>query len=300
MKKILFALIAAAALAAPAQQPAALPSSVFGLSVRFEHLEFVRGEPIVVTGTLRNNSRTAFIVDDYGDYKNNEISVYVRDMSSRSLLTPRDGVSGSMVPQFTVTPGSEKRFSLNLREIYDFKRQGLYHATVIVRRGEEKVVSKPIAFTIVEGIELYSAIQALSSDEAHPVRFSLLCWERDKRRDLFARLTDPLYPDRVLSFASLGATVSVGNPSVSFGNDDTVTVVQQISRDRYSRTVLGLDGRTFEILARDDNMMSADAVLENMNIRMATEQLMQGSGKASPEAGRKGFTERHKKTEEKK
>ncbi len=300
MKKILFTLLSVAALAAPAQQPAAQPSSVFGLSVRFEHLEFVRGEPIVISGSLRNNSRAAFIIDDYGDYKNNGISVYVRDMTSRSLLTPRDGVSESMVPRFTVTPGSEKQFSLNLRDVYDFKRQGLYHATVIVRRGEEMVVSKPIAFTIVEGIELQSAVRALSADETHPIRFSLLCWERDKRRDLFARITEPGHPDRVLGFASLGATVSVGNPSVLFGDDDTVTVVQQISRDRYTRTVLGFADRRFEILERDDNMMSADAVLENMNIRMATEQLMQGSGKTQPEAGRKGFSERHRKAEEKK
>lgn len=301
---VLFALLCGST---PAQQPVVLQkpsvpgmaapdqaSVVLTVSARMEQLEFVRGENLTLIGTVRNRSRAAFVVDDYGPYLKNLIQVFVRDADTQRLLRPKIDIEKSSVRSLTVLPGEAKEFRLDLRDVYEFPNHGRFQVTTSISRGEESSATKPVSFTVVDGMEFGSAMHALSSDERRPLRFTLLYWDRNKEEHIFLRVTDPAADGRIVSFVTLGNVVRVKEPTLAFGADDTVTVVQQVSRDHFTKTRIAFS-RTgaATILARDENILSADAVSEQAATRAVADHLLEADAKRQSES-KGGFFSRHK------
>ena len=264
----------------------------FQISLRTDRLEFVRGEAVTVSGTIRNVSQFAFVVDDYGPYLANTVTVYLRNSATGRLLLPRDGAPRSAIPTLTLLPGETRPFSIALAESFDLPPQGLFQATVVVARGEEQVASSPVAFSIVDGIEFGAAWHARAAEPDRRLRYALLYWERDKHESLYLRVTDPARGDRVLGFVSLGALVRVAEPTLRFLPDDVVEVVNQISRDRFARTRIDASGPELRILDRDDRWLNPEAVAEQVKTRMISDRLDRADAEKKEKEG--GFFSRHK------
>ncbi|MBQ9726883.1 MAG: hypothetical protein IJV65_05180 [Kiritimatiellae bacterium] len=287
LSALLAALAAAAALRAPAQTP--VVSATLKVQASPAQLDFVRGEPIRIDGKIANEGNAPLIVDDYGPYLDNPVKVYVREASGGRLLDPRRGAPASAVERLTVRPGETKDFSLDLRETYDLSRTGRYHAEVFVYRGPGEVaVSRKISFSIVEGVEIGSSVRALARDQRRPLRFALLCMDRNKRQELFLRVTDAAEPARVVAFVSLGSLVRIAEPSMGFGPDDTVTVVQQVARDRYARTRIDFSGDVPVIAERDDNLLSMESVQADINTRLLMSRIAEAEAAKKPKEERRG------------
>ena len=278
------ALLLAAALAAPRAAAAEKPfvSAALSVEASMAQLEFVRGEPILLEGKIANAGTGPFIIDDYGPYAENAVRANVREAESGRLLDPRPDAPASLVPEMTLPGGQSKPFSVDLRRACDLSRTGRYHVDVFVNRGPETAVSRVLSFSIVEGVEIGYATRALSSDPRRPLRFALLYMDRNKRQELFLRVTDPSRGSRIVSFVSLGSLVRVAEPTMSFGPDDVVTIVQQISRDRYARTRIDFSGGTARVADRDDSFVSLDSIREDANTRLLVSRI------ADAEAARDG------------
>ena len=150
------------------------------------------------------------------------------------------------------------------------------------------------AFVAVEGMEFGSAMHALSSNERRPLRFTLLYWDRNKEEKIFLRVTDPAAEDRIVSFVTLGNVVRVKEPTLAFGDDDTATVVQQVSRDHYTRTRISFARNgAATIVGRDENILSDDAVSEQIATRAVADRLLEADSKRK-DNGKGGFFSRHK------
>ena len=282
-------LAAASALRASAADATPVVSATLKVQASPARLDFVRGEPIRLDGKIANEGAAPFIVDDYGPYLENAVKVYVREASGGRLLDRRRGAPASAVPRLTVRPGETKEFSADLRESYDLSRTGRYHAEVFVYRGEGEVaVSRRLSFSVVEGVEIGSAVRALARDERRPLRFALLYTDRDKRQELFLRVTDATDPLRVVAFVSLGTLVRLSDPSMGFGPDDTVTIVQQITRDRFARTRIDFSGDTPIIKERDDNLLSMESVQEDINTRLIMSRIAEAEAAKNPKTERRG------------
>ena len=298
MKRLLpLALLLATALPSPAQEEPVVSATLHVVQVLMSQLEFVRGEPIVLEGKLANQGTGPFIVDDYGPYLKNTVKVYVREAANGRLLDQRAGAPASLVDSLTVRPGEVKSFSVDLRRAYDLSRTGRYHAEVFVNRGPETALSRAVSFSIVDGVEIASSVRALSRDQRRLLRFSLLYMDRNKRQELFLRVTDPTNPANVVAFVSLGAVVRVAEPTMGFGPDDTVTVVQQISRDRYARTRIDFSGETPKIAERDDSLLSMEAVQEDINTRLLMSRLVEAETAGQSQEKKGVFGRRTTRTE---
>ena len=296
MKRIALAVLAFAAAAAPAQETP-VASATLQVQALMKQLEFVRGEEIVLDGKIANAGTAPYIVDDYGPYVKNTVKVYLRDAATGRLLDARPGAPDSLVPSLVVRPGETAPFSLDLREAYDLSRTGRYHAEVFVARGSEIAVSRTLSFSIVDGVEIDAAVRALSRDERRPFRFSLVYQDRNKRQELFLRVSDPAPGGRVVSLVSLGSLVRVAEPTMAFGPGDLVTVVQQISRDRYARTRIDFAGDAPRIVERDDGLVSMESVQEDINTRLLMSRLVEAESSGQKD-GKKGvFGRRTTRTE---
>ena len=263
---LLLAALAAAPRAAAAEKP--FVSAALSVEASMAQLEFVRGEPILLEGKISNAGSGPFIVDDYGDYLANVVRANVREAESGRLLDPRPDAPRSLVEDFTLPAGRTKPFSADLRRACDLSRTGRYHADVFVCRGPETAVSRVLSFSIVEGVEIGYATRALSSDPRRPLRFALLYMDRNKRQELFLRVTDPARGGAIVSFVSLGSLVRVAEPTMSFGPGDMVTVVQQISRDRYARTRIDFPDGAARVVERDDSFVSLQSIRDDANARL--------------------------------
>ena len=297
MKPSALALLLAAALAAPAQDAPVVSATLHVPQVLMSQLEFVRGEPIVLDGKIANRGTAPFIVDDYGPYLQNSVKVYVRDTANGLLLDQRPGAPASLVESLTVRPGDTKDFSIDLRKAYDLFRTGRYHAEVFVCRGPEVALSRPVSFSIVDGVEISSGLRTLARDQRRPLRFALLYMDRNKRQELFLRVTDPARPGLVVAFVSLGAVVRVAEPTMAFGPADTVTIVQQISRDRYVKTTIDFTGESPRIAERDDSLLSMEAVQEDINTRLLMSRLVEAETSGSTQDKKGVFGRRTTRTE---
>ena len=291
---VFLAVLAASAFRAAAADDAPVVSATLKVQALPAQLDFVRGEPVRLDGKIANEGTVPFIVDDYGPYLANTVKIYVREASGGRLLDPRRGAPASVVRRMTVRPGETKDFSADLRETYDLSRTGRYHAEVFVSRGSEVAVSRRLSFSVVEGVEISHSVRALARDQRRPLRFSLLYTDRDKRQELFLRVTDASDPLRVVAFVSLGTLVRLADPSIGFAPDDTVTIVQQVTRDRYARTRIDFSGDMPVIKERDDNLLSMESVQEDINTRLLMSRIAESEAAKKPADGRHGVFGRQK------
>ena len=286
----------AALLAAAAFLPgraAAEVSTTLSIGIKADRSEFVRGEDVTLTGVVRNTGSVAFIVDDYGPYLANRIRLYLRDAATGRLIDPRPGAPASAVPSLTVKPGEEKTFAIRVGTCYDLPRHARVQATAVIERGEsETAASRAAAFTVVEGMEFSSVVRTLPGDERRAFRFTLLYWARDQVEDIFLRVTDPAQDGRIVGFASLGTVVRVAEPSMTVDADGVVTIVHQISRDRFARTRLDASSFPLVLLDRNDNFLSRDAVSERIATRLVSERIEAREAEKADEGG--GLFRRHR------
>ena len=146
---------------------------------------------------------------------------------------------------------------------------------------------RTIAFSIVEGIEIVSARNALGSNESRPLRFALLYWERSKRQDLFLRISDPANHNRTVGFVSLGPVVRVSEPTMTFQGTSAVTIVQQTGRDHYARTVIDTSRLPLRVTSREDNLLSGEAFQQELNRRIISDRIRERE-RTSPGEKRRG------------
>jgi hypothetical protein len=285
-------LLAAAAALLPGRAAAAV-STTLAIGIRADRSEFVRGEDLTISGVLRNTGSSAFIVDDYGPYLQNRIRLYLRDAATGRLIDPRPGAPASAVPSLTVRPGEEKPFTIHVGTCYDLPRHARVQATAVVERGDdESAASHPVAFTLVEGIEFTSDVRTLPGDDRRLFRFELIYWARDQVENIFLRVSDPAQDGRVVGFASLGTVVRVAEPSMTFDAKGVVTIVNQISRDRFAKTRIDASSFPLRILERNANLLSADAVSERIATQLVSERVDAQKSEKTEES--RGLFSRHR------
>lgn len=300
---LLLCTAATAAFALPASVPEPAVSPFLSVSVRMEKSEFVRGEPVRLVGTVRNSGNTAFIVDDYGDWLRNTVKAYVFDGETGRMIMPRRDAPRSAVPELAVLPGAEKEFSVDLSTVCDLPPTGRFQAAAIVTCGgaggapDENAGSRRVSFSVVEGIELKAATR-VRNDAGVPrtLRFSLVYWDQAARQNLFLRVSDAASGD-IVAFYRLGAFLRVADPSLSFGEGDTATVVQQVSRDHFAKTVVSFAHGAERVVSRDDNLVSADAFSDAISSRIVNERVDRVMRERAEEKKRGFFSRRTTRTE---
>lgn len=251
-------LVAAAATAATAQS--------LQLNVSLEYDSFVLNEAVTLSVAVTPLGVAPFIVDDYGDYKQNTLSVILRH-ETEGFIDPfrQDPPFGAFMAQ----SGKPETLTCKLNDWFPLFRQGRYTVQVVAKRGSESVASPLVTFQIVKGLELSSTVRILPDQERQARRYTLLYWPRQQREELFLRIED-VSDGNAIALFRLGRVMRVEPPRIEFGADGRVTVVHQIARDRFVRTVLLSDADNLDVVEQkqlvDPNQSAlARSLLESRN-----------------------------------
>lgn len=214
------------------------------LDVSLECDSFVLNEAVTLSLSITPLGVAPFIVDDYGDYKQNTLSIILRH-EGEGFIDPfrADPPFGTVM----AAPGHAEKVTCKLNDWFPLFRQGRYTVQVVARRGAESVASPLVSFQIVNGLEISSTVRILPNQERKARRYTLLYWPRQQREELFLRVED-VAEGNVVALFRLGRVMRVEPPRIEFGANGRVTVVHQVSRDRFVRTVLLSDAENLDVV----------------------------------------------------
>lgn len=254
------------------------------VSLETKHREFIDGESLAVGLRIANRGNTPFIVDTYGKFKENSVTLYVRN-NAGLLLFPQN--EPKQLEQIMVEPGDRQDFFVNLDDVFGRLPQGKYSVHAILINGDAKTSSELVNFEVVKGIEilkLKSLREGLIANEF--LSYSLLYWVRDGGEQLFLRI-DNLRTGKLYDFVQLGNLVRVAKPSIRFLPQNVVEILHQNSRDNFIKTRISVGGDSCVLLTRD-KVINPSAIKEAETLRRAQDAIR------NEESSEKGFLRRHK------
>ena len=120
-------------------------------------------------------------------------------------------------PALSVPPGETSSVTVNLLPWFLIRDSGEYRVTAVVSIGGNRIVSRPVAFTVVNGVMIWERrfIAPPASDDAsqtpRPRHYSLLIQRRDDRQVLYVRIQNP-EAGRVYCTTPVGSIVNFGEP----------------------------------------------------------------------------------------
>lgn len=216
------------------------------LDASLECDSYVQFESVTLTLRVQNFGATPFIVDDYGDYRNNSVSIVLRHEATGYQEQARAGMPfGALM----VTQQQSVTIACNINEWFSLQREGKYSVQVFAKRGGETFASKILVFSIVRGLILSTESHMLPGSDTKARVYTLLYWPRKQREDLFLRVTE-VPSDNVVALFRLGPLVRYVPPRLEFPEEGRMSVLQQIGRDRFVRTLFRSDASGIEVLER--------------------------------------------------
>lgn len=242
--------------------------AIFGLNVmaKLDNVEYVFAESIPLIVTIQNPGSKAYIIDDYPPYDANAFMVAMRTQDGRVIL-PRKGQSPAI--ECTLKPGESTTFTVDLVQIFGPLPEGHYLLSAIAKRGQSDFSSQIVPLTIVNGIEIGSAMRPKPGYDNIALQYTLLYWARSGKEYLFLRIVEKP-SDAIYGFAKLGSVVRLAQPRIDFGEGGLSTVTYQTARDRFMRVTFDASGPTLR-LVESQPMISAVAIAE----AQATERAME-------------------------
>ena len=267
--------LAATVTAAQAQQTAGLK-----VEASLEFTEYIVYEAIPLTVTISNPGSSAFIIDDYGAYTQNWVTVYVRDRRGNLILPPKDK---KFVDTLSIKSGESQTVTIRVNDFYNMEDQGRYQISVVVNRGEAQASSRLISISVVSGIKVGSATRVKEGYDNVTLEHTLLYWARGGKEHLFLRVIEQP-SGNLFGFAHLGNIVRIAQPKIEFGPNNTAIVTHQTSRDKFLHTTV--DFSKDSPVGDQQNMVSADAVREEIVTRHVTRQIGE---KANEQPEQRGF-----------
>ena len=227
------------------------------LDVGLASESYVLCESVPLTLRIQNFGASPYIVDDYGEYQNNTVSIVLRHESDGFQEQAREGMPfGALM----VSSQQAQTLTCNLNDWFPLLRQGKYTVQVFAKRGAEAVSSKLLVFSIVKGLDIVTETHMLPGSDTKARRYTLLYWPRKQQEDFFLRVEE-VPGDGVVALFSLGPVVRYFQPRLEFGEDGRMSVLHQIGRDRYVRTVFQSDASTLEVVERQQLVDPNQAVM---------------------------------------
>ncbi len=202
-----------------------------GLSL--ESRSFMKGESVALKVVVRNESDTPLVFNEV--YRNAEMFVAVYRTPLRS-----DPTFQALDREFVIMPEDDAEELVELTSLGNLYEAGGYAVQVQVRYDGNRYTSRPLAFDIVQGIELASLRRSLSGYAGRKIYYSLRYCSRDGSEYAFLVVSDP---DKGITYGTLklGPIVRIHPPAMKFDADGSLVVVHQSGRERFSRSVIRAD-----------------------------------------------------------
>ena len=205
------------------------------VGLKLEHSATLRFEPVRVFITIYNNDSRPLIIGAEGT--NLQLNAVV-ETQARDLLKPTRGQP--LCSKLHVRAEGQEMIMRQLDGRFDLTDIGRYTIKVQARWQGLIYESNEVTLDVVEGLILETTERHLSGYTDHLRRYTLRYWKRNKVEHLFLRVEEP---SRYLTYGvyDLGRVVRVSRPMLRVDQDGKVTVVHQLGKDCFKRSIFQSD-----------------------------------------------------------
>lgn len=231
---------AAPAFAAVLMAGTALPAAaqLVAIDLRPKHSSYVVGEPVAVQLVIENHGAQPIVIGEHEAFANNHVFFEIRDAPNEFLAKRHPG---KIIEELDLEFGEALTTEIDLGRHYRLLQPRRYYVRAVLISNDRRYVSGEQVFEVVPGIALARHKQVMRVAEGVIERdFTLVYWSRADREDAFLKVVDQ--PGSVTwATLNLGSIVRVKAPTMRAGDDNTVLIDFQASRDVLITSVIRSD-----------------------------------------------------------
>lgn len=217
------------------------------VAIRFQHKSYLQFEAITATVTVHNQTTDLLVVGGVGDSA--VLGIEIEKDGEPVPMVSSDPIARSIL----VLPGKDKEATVELRNHFSLQQVGRYRVTASVVKGEMRFVSAPVNVEIVQGLEIMSVERCLPDASDQVRRYSLRCWERNGKEQVFLRVTDDKQSESYGVFP-LGPILRMMKPEITADLDGRVRVRHQSRGDAITYSYF-VSGRAGVVFLRQENRL---------------------------------------------
>lgn len=205
------------------------------MSITLDQQAYVVGEAFAARLLIENNLNTPMVFDE--KYHNAELFVeLVRDGAG----TPPEADRRPVLRESVIMSGEKTLELIEITSLFDVRQSGGYQLRAVIRYEGKLLLSRPVGFDLVSGVEVLSVRHGLPGYFDVELEYSLRYWKRGGGEHAFFIIRD-VNTDIIYGTFALGPIVRVNEPAIEFDRQGRVVVVHQSGRNRFTRSVLEAD-----------------------------------------------------------
>lgn len=264
----------------PAFASLLLSAPLFAQTVSFtiatSHKEYVLGEQIELTFSIKNLGVTPLMISDYEGFNGNRVEIEITDQAHQKLTPFREG---RIIEALSLENDEAQAFRIPLSNWFSFP-EGHYQVRVQIFNGDLRFDSPFVVFDVVPGIALASATHFVSLRPPVERTLHLVYWARENHEYAFLRAEDRPSRGQIRTML-LGDIMRIKKPSIErkAGGGGTFYIYRQVTRDTLSRTEIVSDTDGIRVVDVKRAVESASSPMID-SLREAVER--KSGGKAKP------------------
>lgn len=274
MRRLILSLVFAAA--------APLFAQTVSFTIATSHQEYVLGELVELTFSVKNLGVTPLIISDYEGFRDNRVEIELTDHTHRKLQPAREG---RIIEELSLEHDETQAFRVPLSDWFILP-EGHYQARVKIFCGDLRYDSPIVIFDIVPGIELATASHHVSLRPSVERTLRLVYWAREGHEYAFLRADDRPSRGQIRTML-LGDIMRIKKATIERmpGGEGAFYIYRQVTRDTLSRTEVISDAEGIRVADVRRAVESASSPMID-SLREAVERKAgeKGKGKAKGKA----------------
>lgn len=206
--------------------PNAAGDPAIQVSFRLAHSAYITGEPVEGILRIRNDGATPFIVDNYGDYRENRVHFEIVRQGENRV---EPSTTASVIDRLMLMPGDSEAFRVNLAAFFPLTREDRYHVRAKVNNRGTLFLSSQVMFDVIPGFPILERTHVLPDALGVYRTYKLVYWPRGNTEQLFLRAYDNP-GGKIWQTLQLGLLVRTHPVDFEFAGDHLIRIRRHATR----------------------------------------------------------------------
>lgn len=241
LKNLVFAACAAAACFVNAA------SSEITVSLKLDALDYVIGERIRGVVEVKNLSPDSLSVGHPDSKDHLFVEIYkAADMEELEKTSKR-----AFTARFRLDPNEAQKLEVHLADHFGLDIPRRYLARPVLVHRSTRYEGQYVAFDIVPGMEISTALQTFSNKDGLMREFGLVHWSRKGTEHVFLKARDKGTSHRSWETRDLGGIMKITKPIISIMPSGKVIVLHRLGPDSFVRSEFWSMPNALEFVSRE-------------------------------------------------
>ncbi len=207
-------------------------ASEISVSMKLDAIDYVAGERIRGVIEVKNVSPARLSVG----YPDKQDALFVEVYVSSTMEQLEDVGTAPYTAKFRLYPNKSRKLEVFLGDHYALAVARRYLARPVLVHAGMRYEGQYVAFDVVPGMELTSAVQTFSNKPGLTREFSLVHWSRGSREHVFLTAHDEGDAERRWETRDLGVLMKITKPVISILPGGKVIVLHRFGPDYFMRS----------------------------------------------------------------